>query len=309
MARTLFKENPMKPIRLLVMLFTVWPAFAHATLNVFACEPEWGALATELGGDAVMVYSATTAFQDPHRIEARPSLIAQMRRADLVVCTGAELEIGWLPVLLRQSGNAAAQPGQPGYFEAARQVALLEKPVLLDRSQGDVHASGNPHIQTDPRNIARVAQALGARLAAIDPGHAATYRARLMDFNTRWNTAMARWQAQAAPLKGMSIVVQHKAFPYLENWLGLKQVAVLEPKPGVEPSVGHLAEVVAHLKTSPARAVLRAAYQNPRPSEWLAEHAGIPVVVLPFTVGGSDRAKDLFGLFDDSLEQLLKAVR
>jgi len=299
----------MQGFRFLAVLFAAWPAFAHATLNVFACEPEWGALATELGGDPVKVYTATTAFQDPHRIEARPSLIAQMRRADLAVCTGAELETGWLPVLLRQSGNAAIQPGQPGYFEAARQVVLLEKPTTLDRAQGDVHAAGNPHIQTDPRNIARVAQALGARLAAIDPGHAATYRARLMDFNSRWNAAMARWQAQAAPLKGMSIVVQHKAFPYLENWLGLKQVAVLEPKPGVEPSVGHLAEVAARLKITPARAVLRAAYQDPRPSEWLSEHAGIPVVVLPFTVGGSDRAKDLFGLFDDSLGQLLKAAR
>jgi zinc/manganese transport system substrate-binding protein len=309
MARTPFKENPMKSFRLFAILFAAWPAFAHAALNVFACEPEWGALATELGGDAVKVYTATTAFQDPHHIEARPSLIAQMRRADLAVCTGAELEIGWLPVLLRQSGNAAIQPGQPGYFEAARQVAMLEKPSVLDRSQGDVHAAGNPHIQTDPRNIARVAQALGARLAQIDPDHAATYRARLMDFNTRWNAAMARWQTQAAPLKGMSIVVQHQAFPYLENWLGLKQVAVLEPKPGVEPSVSHLAEVATQLKITPAKAMVRAAYQNPRPSEWMGEHAGIPVVVLAFTVGGSDRARDLFGLFDDSLEQLLKAAR
>ncbi|HEX5673803.1 MAG TPA: zinc ABC transporter substrate-binding protein [Azonexus sp.] len=299
----------MQAFRLLVLLFAALPALAHAALNVFACEPEWGALASELGGDAVKVYAATTAFQDPHRIEARPSLIAQMRRADLAVCTGAELETGWLPVLLRQSGNAAIQPGQPGYFEAARQIALLEKPAVLDRAQGDVHASGNPHIQTDPRNIARVAQALGVRLAEIDPAHAADYRARLADFNIRWNAAMSRWLAQAVPLKGMSIVVQHKAFPYLENWLGLKQVAVLEPKPGVEPAVGHLAEVAAQLKTTPARAVVRAAYQNPRPAEWLAEHAGIPVVVLPFTVGGSERARDLFGLFDDSLEQLLKAAR
>lgn len=295
--------------RLFAFLFVVWPTLAHAALNVFACEPEWGALASELGGDAVRVYNATTAFQDPHRIEARPSLIAQMRRADLAVCTGAELEIGWLPLLLRQSGNAAVQPGQPGYFEAARQVTLLEKPTVLDRSQGDVHAAGNPHIQTDPRNIARVAQALGARLAEIDAAHAATYRARLQDFNIRWNAAMARWQAQAAPLRGMGIVVQHQAFPYLEDWLGLKQVAVLEPKPGVDPSVGHLAEVAARLKTVPARAVLRTAYQNPRPSDWLADHAGIPVVVLPFTVGGSDRAKDLFGLFDDTLDQLLKVAR
>jgi zinc/manganese transport system substrate-binding protein len=299
----------MKSLHLFAILFAAWPAFAHATLNVFACEPEWGALATELGGDAVKVYAATTAFQDPHHIEARPSLIAQMRRADLVICTGAELEVGWLPVLLRQSGNAAIQPGQPGYFEAARQVALLEKPSVLDRSQGDVHAAGNPHIQTDPRNIARVAQALGARLAEVDPAHAAMYRAQLIDFNTRWNAAMSRWQTQAAPLKGLSIVVQHQAFPYLENWLGLRQVAVLEPKPGVEPSVGHLAEVAAQLKITPARAMVRAAYQNPRPSEWMAEHAGVPLVVLPFTVGGSDRAKDLFGLFDDSVEQLLKAAR
>jgi zinc/manganese transport system substrate-binding protein len=299
----------MKSFRLFALLLAASPAFAHAALNVFACEPEWGALATELGGDAVKVYTATTALQDPHHIEARPSLIAQMRRADLAVCTGAELEVGWLPVLLRQSGNAAIQPGQPGYFEAARQVALLEKPAVLDRAQGDVHAAGNPHIQTDPRNIARVAQALGARLAEIDPARAAVYRTRLADFNTRWNAAMARWQAQAAPLKGMSIVVQHKGFPYLENWLGLQEVAVLEPKPGVDPTVSHLAEVAAQLKRTPAKAVLRAAYQSPRPSEWLAEHAGIPAVVLPFTVGGSDRAKDLFGLFDDSLDQLLKATR
>ncbi len=299
----------MKNLRLLTFLLAAFPVFAHAALNVFACEPEWGALATELGGDALKVYSATTAFQDPHRIEARPSLIAQMRRANLAVCTGSELEVGWLPVLLRQSGNAAILPGQPGNFEAARYVAMLGKPVLLDRSQGDVHPGGNPHIQTDPRNIARVAQALSARLAEVDPEHAALYQARLKDFNSRWNAAMARWQTEAAPLKGMSIVVQHLAFPYLENWLGLKQVAVLEPKPGVEPSVSHLAEIAALLKSSPAKAIVRARYQNPRPSEWLSEHAGIPVVVLPFTVGGSDRAKDLFGLFDDSIEQLLKVAR
>jgi zinc/manganese transport system substrate-binding protein len=299
----------MKSIRLFAILLSAWPVLAHATLNVFACEPEWGALTTELGGDAVKVYTATTAFQDPHHIEARPSLIAQMRRADMAVCTGAELEIGWLPVLLRQSGNAAVQPGQPGYFEAARQVTLLEKPTVLDRSQGDVHAAGNPHIQTDPRNIARVAQALAARLAEVDPARAVMYRARLADFNNRWNAAMTRWQAEAAPLKDMSIVVQHQAFPYLENWLGLRQVAVLEPKPGVEPSIGHLAEVAAQLKITPAKAILRAAYQSPRPSQWLAEHAGIPAIVMPFTVGGSDRAKDLFGLFDDSVDQLLKAAR
>lgn len=298
----------MTHLRLLIVFLLTLPTLAHAALNVFACEPEWGALASELGGDAVKVYTATTAMQDPHRIEARPSLIAQMRRAQLVVCTGAELESGWLPILLRQSGNAAIQPNQPGYFEASRYVTMREKPVALDRAQGDVHPGGNPHIQTDPRNIAKVAQALGARLAQIDPEQAAHYQARLNDFNTRWTAAMTRWQTQAAPLKGMAIVVQHRAFPYLEDWLGLKQVAALESKPGVEPSVGHLAQVAALLKNTPARAVIRAAYQNPRPAQWLSERADVPVVVVPFTVGGSARAQDLFGLFDNTLDQLLKVA-
>src|SRR5438874_823977 len=148
---------------------------AQAALRVFACEPEWGALAQELGGNLVDVSVATSALQDPHQIQAKPSLIARTRNADLVVCTGAELEIGWLPVLLQQSGNARVQPGQPGNFAAADYVRKLEVPTMLDRSQGDVHAAGNPHIQTDPRNIAQVAVALAARLAQIDPPNAAQY--------------------------------------------------------------------------------------------------------------------------------------
>src|SRR3954466_5040307 len=166
---------------------------AHAALRVFACEPEWGALALELGGSNVEVSVATSALQDPHQIQAKPSLIARARNADLVACTGAELEIGWLRVLLQQSGNAKVQPGQPGNFAAADFVRKLEVPTQLDRSQGDVHAAGNPHIQTDPRNIAAVATALGARLAQVDPAHAADYAKRQADFTQRWQQAMARW--------------------------------------------------------------------------------------------------------------------
>jgi zinc/manganese transport system substrate-binding protein len=294
--------------RLLVLLLLWLPIHAHAALNVFACEPEWTALAREIGGADVTVYSATTALQDPHRIEARPSLIAQMRRANLVVCTGAELEIGWLPVLLREAGNPAVQPGRPGHFEATRYVTLMDKPARLDRAEGDVHAAGNPHIHTDPRNLLRVSEALSERLAGIDPVNAAAYRSRGKDFATRWQSAIARWETRAAPLRGMAVVTQHKSFPYLIAWLGLREVAVLEPKPGVEPSVGHLARVAEQLKATPARVVLRAAYQNPRPADWLAQRAGIPVLALPYTVGGSERATDLFGLFDDTLDQLLKAA-
>lgn len=294
-------------IRYLILLAAM-PGLAHAALKVFACEPEWAALAKEIGGADVSVFSATTALQDPHRIEARPSLIAQMRRAGLVVCTGAELEIGWLPVLLREAGNAGVQPGRPGYFEATQIVSLLDKPARLDRAEGDVHAQGNPHIHTDPRNILRVSEALAVRLAEVDPANAAAYRARAQAFSGRWNAAMARWQTRAAPLRDMPVAVQHPSFRYLLNWLGMRTVATLEPKPGVEPSVGHLAQVAVQLQATPAQAVLRAAYQSPRPADWLARRAGIPALALPYTVGGSERAGDLFGLFDDTLDQLLKAA-
>ncbi len=294
--------------RLLVLLILWLPVYAHAALNVFACEPEWAALAKEIGGDDVKVYSATTALQDPHRIEARPSLIAQMRRANLVVCTGADLEVGWLPVLLQNANNAAVQPGRPGYFEAARFVPLLEKPARLDRADGDVHAAGNPHLHTDPRNILRVAEALTARLAEVDPANAAAHRARGQAFAARWRAAIARWESRAAPLNNLPVAVQHKSFSYLLAWLGLREVALLEPKPGVEPSVSHLARVAAQLQTTPAKMVLRAAYQSPRPADWLAQRAGIPALALPYTVGGNERAQDLFGLFDDTLDQLLKAA-
>ena len=289
----------------LVCLLAAQPA--SAALRVFACEPEWGALAQELGGKLVEVTVATTALQDPHQIQAKPSLIARTRNADLVACTGAELEIGWLPQLLQQSGNQKVQPGQPGNFAAADYVNKLEVPTQLDRAQGDVHAAGNPHIQTDPRNIARVADALSPRLAQLDPANAAEYARLQADFAKRWQEAMARWNAKAAPIKGASVVSQHKGFAYLYDWLSLKEVAVLEPKPGIEPTVSHLQGVQAALKGNPARMVIYAAYQDSRPSEWLSKNASIPAVKLPFTVGGTDAAKDLFGLFDDTLDRLLTA--
>lgn len=291
------------------LLSLLLAAPASAALRVFACEPEWGALAQELGGSLVDVTVATTALQDPHQIQAKPSLIARTRNADLVVCTGAELEIGWLPQLLQQSGNPKVQPGQPGNFAAADYVNKLEVPTQLDRAQGDVHAAGNPHIQTDPRNIARVAAALGPRLAQLDPANAAEYARLQADFGKRWQDASARWDAKAAPLKGTAVVSQHKGFAYLYDWLGLKEVAVLEPKPGIEPTVSHLQGVQAALKSNPARMVIYAAYQDPRPSEWLSKNAGIPAVKLPFTVGGSDAAKNLIGLFDDTLDRLLAAAK
>ncbi len=290
-------------------IFLMASQAANAALNIFACEPEWGALAQELGGDKVTVFSATNALQDVHHIEAKPSLVAHLRKADLLVCTGSELEIGWLPVLLRQAGNEKVLAGKPANFEAAHYVRMLEVPTRLDRADGDVHPGGNPHIQTDPRNIGKVAEALAQRLAEVDAANATFYQGRYKDFDQRWQNAIKRWQAEAAPLKGISIVVQHKGFPYLEDWLGLKEITTLEPKPGVEPTSAHLVEVLAQLQHQPAKMVIRAAYNSDRPSQWLSERAKIPAVELPFTVGGSERAKDLFSLFDDTIQRLLEASK
>jgi zinc/manganese transport system substrate-binding protein len=283
------------------------PAFA--VVNVVACEPEWAALAREIGGDKVNVSSATSAAQDPHHIEARPSLIARVRNADLLVCTGMELEIGWLPVLVQQAGNARLAAGSPGWFEAGRHVKPLEVPMRLDRADGDVHAQGNPHIQLDPRNIAKVATALAARLAQVDPADAKVFEDRLQSFQSRWSAAMQKWEQQAQPLKGLVVVSHHKNMSYLWDWLGIKEVATLEPKPGVEPSAGHLTELSAQLARQPARVVVRAAYEDGRASQWLVEHAKVRAVQLPFTVGGNDKAIDLFGLFDSTVALLLDAAR
>jgi zinc/manganese transport system substrate-binding protein len=293
----------------LLLAFTAAAAMpAQAALHVFACEPEWGALAAQLGGDKLDIYTATNGMQDPHQIQARPSLIAHARRADLTVCTGAELEIGWMPMIIRQSANSKIAAGSQGDFQAASYVRLLEVPTRLDRAEGDVHAAGNPHIQTDPRNILTVAKALTERLAEVDPVNAAYYRSRLADFSGRWTAALQRWQAQAAPLKGIPVAVQHKSWIYLLDWLGLKEVVALEPKPGVPPSSGYLAQVLEEVRRQPVRMVIRAAYEDPRPSEFFSAHDHVPAVVLPFTIGGTDAAKDLFSLYDDTIQSLLKAL-
>ena len=282
---------------------------AYANLNVFACEPEWGALSTEIGGDKVSVYVATVGTQDPHQIQARPSLIVKARDADITVCTGAELEIGWLPRIIQQAANPKIRPGQPGAFDATSAVALLEVPTRLDRSEGDLHAPGNPHIQGNPANILAVGKALTDRFSMLDPANAQTYASRYADFTTRWRAAMARWQMQAAPLKGTSIAVQHIAWAYLEAWLGLRRVVALESKPGVPPSAGYLGQVLDTLQKMPVKMVIRAAYEDDKPSNFVAEKAHIPAVMLPFTIGGTDRAKDLFTLYDDTIARLLAAVK
>jgi len=281
---------------------------AQAAIKVLATTADWGALATELGGDKVNVYTATNALQDVHRVDAKPSLVARARSADLLVANGAELEIGWLPVLLQESGNPRIQPGSPGYFEATSALRLLDIPTAVDRSMGDVHPMGNPHVHLDPRNIALVAKALTARLASVDAPNAGYYQARGTDFQARWQQAMARWTAQGAALKGLPVVVMHKDQTYLVHWLGMQELAAIEPKPGVPPSAGYLAGLVSKLSATPPRMILANAYNDPKAAEWLSARVKAQVVTLPFSVGGTPQAKDLFGLFDDTLNRLVAAA-
>jgi zinc/manganese transport system substrate-binding protein len=297
----------MRKVLLPILLASVFASPANAALRIFSCEPEWAALAKEIGGDKVEVSSATSPDQDVHYIQARPSLIAQMRRADLVVCTGADLEVGWLPVLMRQGGNAKVQPGQDGYFEASSAVQLLEVPTSVDRSMGDVHPFGNPHIQLDPNNIGKIAAALATRMEKLDAADAESFKQRAADFGSRWEKAVAKWTQEGAALKGTQIVTHHRSYVYLDHWLGLEEIGSLEPKPGIEPTTGHLAELLDQMKGRPVKAIVRSSYQDSRASDWLSSRTSVKAIVLPHTVGSVPEAKDLFAMFDVIVARLVEA--
>ncbi|MCA1897975.1 metal ABC transporter solute-binding protein, Zn/Mn family [Shewanella putrefaciens] len=290
-----------------VALSAAYMGLAHAELNVFACEPEYAALAKELAPTA-NIYSATTALQDPHQVQARPSLIAKMRQADLVVCAGADLEVGWLPMLQMKSANAKVQSTEKGLFFAADHIETLDKLASVDRSMGDVHAQGNPHLHFDPMRLLQVATALTSKMAQLDPASEAHYQQSLADFTARWQAAIPRWEQQAKGLQGKKVIAYHSSFRYLFNWIGIEQVADLEPKPGLAPTSGHLASLLTRAEQGDILAVVVASYQDERGAKWLGEKAYLPVLMLPMSVGGNDSSKDLFSLYD-SVISLLNGVK
>jgi zinc/manganese transport system substrate-binding protein len=255
---------------MLTLLFLMASVTASAELEIFACEPEWAALADEIGGDLVTSYSATTALQDPHYIQARPSLIAKVRKADLVICSGATAN--------------------------------------LDRARGDIHPQGNPHIQTDPHNISAVARALSERLVKIDSVNSEAYETNLEQFLIRWEQAVSRWEDRAEPLRGKRAITHHKSWVYLLRWLGIEEVEHLEAIPGLPPTATHLGKLTAEFGSGGADVIIRSPYQHAKPSEWLAERTGIPAIILPLTVGGTEGATDLFALFDDIVGRLIEVV-
>lgn len=307
MARINIKEIIMKKLCLTIALGLpiAAPLQAFASVNVFACEPEWASLSKEIGGDKVKVTTATSAFTDPHHIRARPSLIAAIRKSDLVFCSGSELEVGWLPILLEKA-KASVQPTKTGYLMAANYVTALEVPKVLDRSHGDVHPGGNPHVHLNPHNILTIANELSNRLAQIDEYNSVYYQNNLTNFSIKWQESISGWEEKARALKNMPVVVHHKNWVYLNEWLSLDEVATLEPKPGIPPSASHLKNVLSLLKDKPAKAIIHAPYEDSKPSKWLSKKANITAIELPFTVGGNEQSQDLYSLFENIIDMLLK---
>ncbi len=277
-------------------------ATSAQAFSVFACEPEWAALTKALFPEAQVV-SATSAQQDPHHIEARPSLIAQLRRADLAVCTGASLEAGWLPMLQERAGNAKVQNGQPGMFYAAEFVSLIDPHRgAVTPFSGDVHPEGNPHIHADPRRVLQVARALADRLGQLNPNAASAIAARHSKFHESFSLKIAQWERAAQPLKGRAVVTQHASLGYLWQWLQIKPVADLEPKPGMAPTPGHLERLRTQLKQSPASAIVVAQHHDKRPAQWLAQQdfgKAMPLIILPATV--TDIAPESLAAWFDSI--------
>ncbi len=276
----------------------------YAKVNIFACEPEWGALAEEIGGDLVDIYTATSAQQDVHHMRAKPSLLAAMRKADLVFCSGASLEVGWLPILIQKAGGPNVQPNTVGWIMASDYVEKLEVMQQVDRSMGHVHPEGNPHIQLDPHRVLIVAEVLADRLTQIDRVNANAYFSNLETFSSIWTAQIQAWEIKAAVLKGAKVVTYHNNWAYLLNWLGIETVSSLEPKPGIPPTAAHLERVLSKIKGQDVTAILIAPFENMDGAEWLSQRTAIPIVKLPFTVGGNPQAQNLTALFEETIRLL-----
>lgn len=270
-----------KTLTVAIVAIAVVCSSAPAQIRVVATTPDLASLAREIGGKDVTVTALAKPTEDPHYVDAKPSHIVTLNRADALVEGGAELELGWLPPLLENSRNSRISAGAPGRIVASQGVRMLEIPASFDRSKGDVHSAGNPHFLIDPLNVRIIARNMADRFAQIDPKSAGTYKANLAAFNTKLDAKSAAWQSQLAPYRGSRIVTYHKDFVYLAARFGLTVVETLEPKPGIAPSPAHLAMVIGRMKASNARVILVQPYQNRRTAQTVARQAG--AVVLDVT--------------------------
>ena len=287
------------------------PAMASAkTVEVITTTEDLASIVKEVGGDKVNATSLSHGYQDPHFVEARPSLMVKLRKADLYVEVGKELEVGWAPNLLIGSRNPAIQPNSPGFVDASEHVHMLEVPAAVSRAQGDIHPFGNPHYQTDPANGAPIAQAILEGLERVDPANKAYYEGRLADFKTRLAAAVVRWKKRGVELglKGMKVVTYHRSWPYFAQAFGVQIVDFIEPKPGIPPTAQHVLELEQKIKAEGVKIILVEPYFDPKNANKIATDTGAKVVEMPASVGGDKESTDWFKLFDRELSVIAQAL-
>lgn len=286
------------------------PAPARAAVRVVTTTEGLAALAREVGGDRVQVANLSRGTQDPHFVDANPTLAVKLRDADLLVDVGLDLEVGWLPPLVNQSRNAAIQPGGPRRLTAASAVQVMDQPSgAVDRSQGDLHPAGNPHFLSDPRRALQVAAALAAKLGEIDPAGAGSYAARLAGFKARLQTDEKRWAAELAPFRGQRIFTKHRTLSYFADWSGLEVAGFLEPKPGVEPPPSHLAELVQLARATKVRAIVVETYYEAKSAGVVSKYSGARVAAVPGDVGASRTATSYEAYMDELVGAVVGALR
>jgi len=289
---------------------TVPAMAADQRLNVIATTEDLASIAREVGGDRITVESIARGYQDPHFVEAKPSFILKLQKADLLIVVGRELEIGWLPPLIQQSRNAKVQVGAEGYLDASQGVRILEIPTgQITRAMGDVHPQGNPHYWLDPENGRAIAKSISDKLSQFRPGDRAYFDQRLTAFGARLSEAEKKWLAMMAPYKGTKVVTYHRSFPNFADRFGLDIVGYVEPRPGIPPSPGHTLELIQEMKRQNIKLILVEPYFDLKTPESIARATGATVLVMPPSVGGVKEAGDFFGLFDYDVTLLVNALK
>jgi len=286
------------------------PADASAGIKVITATQDLAALVSEIGGDKVSVESLARGYQDPHFVEAKPSFVLLLNKAQLLIVIGKELEIAWLPPLVTQSRNARIQPGADGYLDASQGARILDLPTgQVTRAMGDVHPEGNPHYWLDPGNGVTIARAIQAKLSAIDPANAAVYKQRTDDFEKRLGAAAQKWKASLAPYKGTKIITYHRSWTNFADAFGLDVIGFVEPKPGIPPTPQHTLDVINAMKAQNVKVIIVDPYFDSKTPNSIAAATGGKVLVLPPSVGGVPEAGDYFKLFDYDVNQLLAAIK
>ena len=301
--------NFLRAVTLALIALAATGSSAFAQLRVVATTPDLASLAREIGGNRVSVVALAKPTEDPHFVDAKPSHIVTLNRADALIEGGAELELGWLPPLLENSRNSKISAGAPGRIVASEGIKMLEVPTSFDRSKGDVHSSGNPHFMIDPVNVKIIARNIASHLTQVDPKSAATYSGNLARFNAKLDTKYADWQRQLAPYRGARIVTYHKDFVYLADRFGLSIVGELEPKPGIAPSPAHLAQVIGKMKSTNAKVILVQPYQSRRTAETVARQTGAVILDVSQQPGGRSNTTTYFDMMDNLVATVVGAFR